>query len=128
MTRAPSISLQCQVARTLVCSAGFSRRLPVHRLKPMLQTKVRATGRLRTAFLLLFAMLANAAPLDLSAWKYRKRIPLTSGDGLAVVKLDREVYAANGSRYYKMRVFRDSEEVPFIFGTAGRALDDRTAV
>ena len=78
-------------------------------------------------FLLIFAMIASAAPLDLSAWKYRKRIPLTPGDGLAVVKLDREVYAAIGSRYYKMRVFRDSEEIPYIFGSAGRTLDDRTA-
>jgi hypothetical protein len=76
-------------------------------------------------FLLIFAMIASAAPLDLSAWKYRKHIPLTPGEGLAVVKLDREVYAAIGSRYYKMRVFRDSEEVPFIFETAGRAAHER---
>ena len=87
----------------------------------MVQTKVRATSSL----LLLFAMLASAAPLDLSAWKYRKRIPLTPGNGLAVVKLDREVYAAIGSRYYKMRVFRDREEVPYIFATPWRTPTDR---
>ncbi len=68
---------------------------------------------------LIFAMLASAAPLDLSQWKYRKRIPLTPGDGLAVVTLDREVYAAIGSQYYKIRVFRDREEVPFVFGFLG---------
>jgi len=70
-------------------------------------------------------MLASAAPLDLSAWKYRKRIPLTPGDGLAVVKLDREVYAAIGSRYYKMRIFRDREEIPFVFGSLAPSLADR---
>ena len=64
--------------------------------------------------ILLFAMLASAAPLDLSAWKYRKRIPLTPGDGLAVVKLDREVYAANGTRHYVLRVVHDAEEVPYV--------------
>jgi Protein of unknown function (DUF3999) len=78
------------------------------------------------ALLLLFAMLATAAPLDLSAWKYRKRIPLTPGDELAVVKLDREVYAAIGSRYYKMRVFREREEVPFICCIAVRPFNDST--
>src|ERR1035438_2146534 len=76
-------------------------------------------------YLLIFAMLASAAPLDLSTWKYRKRIPLTPGDGLAVVKLDREVYAAIGSRFYKMRVLRDREEVPYIFGGPERSLTDR---
>jgi len=75
--------------------------------------------------LIIFAVLASAAPLDLSAWKYRKRIPLTPGDGLAVVKLDREIYAAIGSRYYKMRIFRDREEIPFIFGTLEPSLTDR---
>ena len=80
-----------------------------------------------SAIFLVFAILANAAPLDLTQWKYRKRIPLTPGEGLAVVKLDREVYAAIGSRYYKMRVFRDREEVPFIFTNPnGPGLDDRT--
>jgi hypothetical protein len=74
--------------------------------------------------LLLFAMLGSAAPLDLSAWKYRKRIPLTPGDGVAVVKLDNEVYAAIGSLYYKMRVFRDSEEVPFICCISARPWND----
>ena len=69
-------------------------------------------------------MLVIAAPLDLSQWQYRKRIQLTPGDGLAVVNVDREVYAAIGSRYYKIRIFRDREEVPFIFSTPGRHLDD----
>jgi len=31
------------VARTLVCSVGFSRRSGAHRLKPMLQAEARAT-------------------------------------------------------------------------------------
>jgi hypothetical protein len=69
--------------------------------------------------LLIFAIIASAVPIDLSQWKYRKRIPLTPGDGLAVVNLDREVYAAIRSQYYKIRVFRDREEVPFFFGTPG---------
>jgi hypothetical protein len=66
------------------------------------------------SFLFIFAILASAAPLDLSSWKYRKKIPLTPGDGLAVVKLDREVYAANGTRHYVLRVVRDGEEVPYV--------------
>jgi hypothetical protein len=70
-------------------------------------------------FLLILAMIASAAPLDLSAWKYRKRIPLTPGDGLAVVKLDREVYAANGTRHYVLRVVRDSEEIPYVLESRG---------
>jgi Protein of unknown function (DUF3999) len=67
--------------------------------------------------LLIFAMIASAAPLDLSAWKYRKRIPLTPGDGLAVVKLDREVYI--GSSLSDMLIIRDGEVVPFVVRTAG---------
>ncbi len=76
-------------------------------------------------FLLFFALIASAAPLDLSAWKYRKKISLTPGDAVAVVKLDQEIYAAIGSRYYKMRVYRDNEEVPYLFGSADRVLHDR---
>lgn len=79
--------------------------------------------------LLFFAILANGGPLDLSQWKYRKGIPLTPGDGLAAVKLDREVYAAIGSRYYKIRVFRDNDEVPFVFGGPnGPNLEDRAGI
>ncbi len=76
-------------------------------------------------FLLIFALLASAAPINLSTWKYRKKIALTPGDGLAVARLDREVYAAIGSRYYKMRVYRDSEEIPYIFGSPNRGPEDR---
>jgi hypothetical protein len=63
---------------------------------------------------LIFAMLASAAPLDLSQWKYRKRIPLTPGDGLAVVKLDREVYMGAEFNLDGLRVIRDGTEVPYI--------------
>lgn len=59
-------------------------------------------------------MLASAAPINLSTWKYRKRIPVTGSDGLQVAKLDRDVYAANGSRHYVLRVVRDGEEVPYV--------------
>jgi hypothetical protein len=59
-------------------------------------------------------MLASAAPLDLSAWKYRKRIPLTPGDGLAVVKLDREVYLGALGSLADMRVIHDNQEVPYV--------------
>jgi hypothetical protein len=104
-----------EVARASACSIGFSRCPGRRRLKPALQTKVRATKTI----LLLFAMLASAAPLDLSAWKYRKRIPLTPGKGLVVVKLDREVYAANGTRHYVLRVVRDGEEVPYVLESRG---------
>jgi hypothetical protein len=68
-------------------------------------------------FLLLFAVIASAAPLDLSAWKYRKRIPLTPGDGLSVVKLDREVYIGSSGAITDLRVIRDGAEVPFILTT-----------
>jgi hypothetical protein len=69
-------------------------------------------------FLLIFAALvASAAPLDLSDWKYRKKIPLTPGDGLAIVKLDREIYAAIGNRFGSLRVVRDGEELPYVFDT-----------
>jgi hypothetical protein len=73
--------------------------------------------------LLFFAVAATAAPLDLSAWKFRKRIPLTPGDGVAVVRLDKDVYAAIGSRYYKLRIYRDDEETPFVFTSPGQHLD-----
>lgn len=75
---------------------------------------------------LIFAMLASAAPLDLPAWKYRKKIPLTPADGIAVVKLDKEVYAAIGSRYDRMRIYRDREEVPFVFADRSRPVDNLT--
>ena len=64
--------------------------------------------------ILLFAMLASSAPLDLSAWKYRKRIPLTPGDGLAVVKLDREVYFHARESLADVRVIHEGDEVPWV--------------
>jgi hypothetical protein len=75
-------------------------------------------------FLLLLAMLVSAAPLDLSAWKYRKRIPLTPGDGLAVVKLDREVYMGAEFDLGDIRVVRDGTEVPFYWRAFDRRIDD----
>ncbi len=62
-------------------------------------------------FLLIFGVIASAAPLDLSAWKYRKRIPLTPGGGVAVVKLDREVYTGARQSFTDLRIIRDGEEV-----------------
>jgi hypothetical protein len=76
-------------------------------------------------FVLIFASMAGAGPLDLTSWKYRKKIPLTPENGIAVVRIDREVYAAIGSRDSKLRVYRDAEEVPFIFGPAGKKTEDR---
>ena len=73
----------------------------------------------------LLTFVASAAPLDLSAWKYRKKIELTPGDGVAVVKLDKEVYAAVGSRNYKLRIYRDNEETPFIFTSPSPQVEDR---
>jgi Protein of unknown function (DUF3999) len=75
--------------------------------------------------LLIFALVAIAAPINLSTWMYRKKISLTPSDGIAVVRLDREVYAAIGSRYYKMRVYRDNQEIPYIFGSADHVPTDR---
>lgn len=98
-----------EVARASVCSIGFSRCPDKRRLKPTL--------------LLIFAMLASAAPLDLSAWKYRKRIPLTPGDGLAVVKLDREVYLGAAFDLSDIRVVRDGQEVPYVREALGAADD-----
>jgi hypothetical protein len=108
-----------EVARVSACSIGFSRCRAQRRLKPPLQTKVRAT------LILLFAMLASAAPLDLSAWKYRKKIPLTPGDGLAVVNLDREVYMGAGFDLSDIRVVRDGTEVPFYWWAFDRKIDER---
>ena len=71
-------------------------------------------------------MIASAAPLDLSAWKYRKKIPLTAGDGLAVVKLDREVYMGADSGLSDLRVVRDGSEVPFELGSLKQGGDDVT--
>jgi hypothetical protein len=70
-------------------------------------------------FLLIFAVFATAAPLDLSGWKFRKRIPLTPGDGLAVVKLDREVYTESSNWIADLRVIRDGREIPFVLRTPG---------
>src|ERR1700733_6228870 len=64
--------------------------------------------------LLIFAVMACATSLDLSAWKYRKRITLTQGDGLAVVELDREVYVGSEFDREDIRVVRDGAEVPYI--------------
>jgi hypothetical protein len=70
-----------------------------------------------SSVLLIIAVLASAAPLDLSAWKYRKKIPVTPGDGLAVVKLDREVYTGSSSWSADLLVIRDGQEVPFLLNT-----------
>jgi len=64
--------------------------------------------------LLVLAFLATAAPLDLSAWKYRKRIPLTPGDALSVVKLDRETYTGAAFDLGDLRIVRDGVEVPYL--------------
>jgi len=64
-------------------------------------------------------MLVSAGPLDLSAWKYRKRIPVVAGDGLAVVKLDRQVYAGAVFNLSDLRVIQDGFEVPFDVGVSG---------
>jgi hypothetical protein len=77
-------------------------------------------------FLLIFGVIASAAPLDLSAWKYRKRIPLTPGDALTVVKLDREVYIRSSNSVADLVVIRDGQEVPFILTTReAQAAPDR---
>jgi hypothetical protein len=68
-------------------------------------------------FLLIFALIASAAPLDLSTWKYRKRIPLRPGDGLAVLKLDREFYIGSSNGVADLLVIRDGQEVPFVVRT-----------
>ena len=65
-------------------------------------------------FLLIFAMIASAASLDLSAWKYRKRIALTLGDGFAVVKLDREIFIGARNTLADVRIVRDGEEIPSV--------------
>jgi hypothetical protein len=73
--------------------------------------------------LLLLAILATAAPFDLSQWKYRKRIPLTPGDGLAVVKLDREVYMGAEFALDDLRLVRDGAEAPYVLETIGIETD-----
>jgi hypothetical protein len=71
----------------------------------------------RSLFLLILAVVATAAPRDLSAWKYRKLIPLTPGDGLSVVKLDRDVYIGSSNEVADLVVIRDGQEVPFLLST-----------
>jgi hypothetical protein len=68
-------------------------------------------------FLLVFALLASAAPLDLSAWKYRKRIPLTPSGEMAVVKVDRETFTGAAFDLADLRVVRDGIEVPYYLET-----------
>jgi hypothetical protein len=67
--------------------------------------------------LLILAALATAAPRDLSAWKYRKRIPVTPGEMLGVVKLDREVYIGSSNWVADLVVIHDGQEVPFLLST-----------
>jgi hypothetical protein len=76
-------------------------------------------------FLLICAALASAVPLDLSVWKYRKKIPLTPGDGLAAVKLDREVYMGAEFDLRDVRIVRDGMEVPFYWQTWDKRIDDQ---
>jgi hypothetical protein len=75
-------------------------------------------------FLLIFALVASAAPLDLSAWRHRKVIPVTPGDQLAAVKLDREVYSGAEPSLDDLRVLRDGIEVPYIRDSIKRQEDD----
>jgi hypothetical protein len=63
--------------------------------------------------LLIFAVLASAAPLDLSAWKYRKKLPVAPGTGVAIVKLDRDVFVGSEPDGHDIRVIRDGLEVPY---------------
>jgi len=78
-----------------------------------------AVPSLTVGVLLFLVVVATAAPLDLSAWKYRKKIPVTPGDGLAVVKLDREVYIGSSNGTADLLVIRSGQEVPFIVRTPG---------
>src|SRR5258708_1087111 len=73
--------------------------------------------RLDRFVLILLAVAAFGAGLDLSTRRFRKAIPLTPGEGLAVVKLDREVYAAARPDFADLRVARDGEEVPLVLET-----------
>src|ERR1700678_243714 len=68
-------------------------------------------------FLLVFALLASAAPLDLSAWKFRKRVPLTPSGEMAVVKVDRETFTGAAFDLADLRVVRDGIEVPYYLET-----------
>jgi hypothetical protein len=68
-------------------------------------------------FLLIFAVFASAESVDLSAWKYRKQIQVTPGDGLAVVKLDREVYVGSSNWVADLIVIRNGQAVPFVLNT-----------
>jgi len=74
-------------------------------------------GGFACQFLLILAVVAAAAPRDLSAWKYRKLIPLTPGDGLSVVKLDRDVYIGSSNSVADLVIIRDGQEVPFLLST-----------
>lgn len=65
-------------------------------------------------FLLIFAVLANAAPPDLSAWRYRKPIPLQPGPGLVVSELDQDVYTGSFTALADLLVIHDGKEVPFV--------------
>jgi hypothetical protein len=78
----------------------------------------------RNVFLIL-AVLATAAPRDLSAWKYRKLIPVTPGDGLGVVKLDRDVYIGSSNEVADLVVIRDGQEVPFLLSTPEREQEEK---
>lgn len=76
-------------------------------------TSRRGQRRSRHCILLFFAILANAAPLDLSQWKYRKPIPLTPGDRLTLVELDRAVYTGTSTALADLLVICNGKEVPF---------------
>jgi hypothetical protein len=68
-------------------------------------------------FLLIFAMIASAAPLDLSAWKFRKTIPGTRRGALMVAELDRDVYIGSATALADLVVVNDGKEVPFVLET-----------
>src|ERR1041385_8775074 len=73
--------------------------------------------RPRRAILVALAAGIATAAFTPSAWRYRKRIPLTAGDALAVVKLDREVYTRARDDLADLRVLRDGDEIPYLLET-----------
>jgi hypothetical protein len=60
------------------------------------------------------ASIVFAASFDSSAWRFRKPVALTPGDGLAVVKVDRDMYIGSSTNLSDLRVLKDGEETPFI--------------
>jgi hypothetical protein len=77
-------------------------------------------------FVLSFALAATLrADFLPSAWQHRKRLPVTAGEPVTAVHIDRQIYVHAQPRLQDLRVIHGTEEVPYMLTRQSGAREDK---